>query len=65
MADAEATSAQSEKGPHMMIAFRDFITYAFFTSEVGATQVLKYNPVPGAYEGCIPLSEVGATWTIP
>jgi hypothetical protein len=31
----------------------------FFTSEPGATQVLQYDPVPGAYKGCIPLSEAG------
>ncbi len=35
----------------------------FFTSEPGATQVLQYEPVPGAYFGCKPLSEVGGkTW---
>jgi hypothetical protein len=34
----------------------------FFTSEPGATQVLQYEAVPGAYKGCVPLSEVGRTW---
>jgi hypothetical protein len=36
----------------------------YFTSEVGATQVLRYDPVPGAYHGCIPFEEVGKTWAI-
>jgi len=36
----------------------------YFTSEVGATQFLKYDPVPGAYKGCVPLSEVGGTWAL-
>ena len=41
-----------------------FSMLGFFTSEVGATQVLQYNPVPGAYKGCIPVSEAGngKTW---
>ena len=35
----------------------------FFTSEVGATEVLNYDPVPGNYDGCIPLESVGGkTW---
>ncbi len=36
---------------------------AFFTSEVGAKQVLKYKAVPGPYRGCVELSEVGGTWS--
>jgi len=34
----------------------------YFTSEVGAKQFLKYDPIPGSYEACIPLEEVGGTW---
>jgi glucoside 3-dehydrogenase (cytochrome c) hitch-hiker subunit len=34
----------------------------FFTSEPGAKQFLKYDPIPGSYEACIPLDEVGGTW---
>ena len=41
---------------------KELTVSGFFTSEVGATQVLKYEPVPGAFKGCIPFSEVGATW---
>lgn len=39
------------------------LTYeVFFNTEVGVTQYLKYQPVPGTYEGCVPLSEVNGTW---
>jgi len=62
-ADAEATKGSGNGDPHMIIAFRDFVKHAFFTSEVGATQVLKYDPVPTRYDGCIPLSDVGAIWS--
>ena len=34
----------------------------YFTSEEGAKQFLKYDPIPGNYESCIPLEQVGGTW---
>ena len=36
----------------------------FFTSELGATQVLKMDEIPTEYLGCIPYSEVGGTWAL-
>lgn len=42
---------------------KEMTLIGFFTSEVGATQVLNYDPVPGGYSGCAPLEEVGGkTW---
>jgi len=41
---------------------KELTILGFFTSEPGATQVLRYEPVPGKYEGCVPLSSVGKTW---
>lgn len=34
----------------------------YFLTETGASQVLKYEWIPGGYEGCIPLEEVGGAW---
>lgn len=36
----------------------------YFTTEVGATQVLRYEAVPGSYDGCVPLEEIGKTWAV-
>lgn len=36
----------------------------YFTTEVGATQVLQHEAVPGAYDGCVPLEEIGKTWAV-
>lgn len=41
---------------------KELTLLGFFRSEVGATQVLQYSPVPGEYKGCVPLSEVGKAW---
>jgi hypothetical protein len=38
--------------------------WAYFSSEEIGKNVLSYDPVPGPYQGCIPLSEVGNTWSL-
>ncbi len=45
-----------------ILKLKELTMVGYFTSEVGATQVLQYDPVPGAYHGCLPLEEVGKTW---
>jgi hypothetical protein len=47
-----------------ILAVKELTMLGYFTSEPGATQVLQYNPVPGSYKGCIPVSEAGngKTW---
>ena len=36
----------------------------YFTSEAGATQALAHDPIPGTYEGCIPINKYGGkTWS--
>ena len=37
-------------------------TTGYFTSRVGATKALRYDPIPGAYRGCVPLKDIGRTW---
>lgn len=49
--------------PFIMI-FRELTLLGYFRSEPGATQVLRYEPVPGRYEGCVPFEEIGRTWAI-
>jgi gluconate 2-dehydrogenase gamma chain len=44
------------------LSMKELTLLGFFTSEIGATQVLRYEAIPGRYEGCIPFSEVGKTW---
>ncbi|HEX5171583.1 MAG TPA: gluconate 2-dehydrogenase subunit 3 family protein, partial [Cyclobacteriaceae bacterium] len=51
----------SQKKP-FILTVKELTLLGFFTSEVGATQVLQYDPVPEAYKGCLSLEEVGKTW---
>lgn len=43
---------------------RSMTLLGYFTSEIGATETLVHDPIPGAYEGCIPLTRYGGkTWS--
>lgn len=55
---AEETTDPAPKRP-FILSMKELTLLGFFTSEAGATQVLQYVAVPGAYKGCIPLSEAG------
>ena len=52
---------------NIYLKIKSSVATSYFKSEVGATQVLKYNGpsiVLGQYKGCIPFSEVGKSWAI-
>ena len=50
--------------PQFFLMFKELVLIGFFTSEAGATQVLRYNPVPGYFEGCVSFKEIGRAWAI-
>lgn len=59
----ERSTNPAPKRPFILM-MKELTMLGFFTSEAGATQVLQYDAVPGAYKGCIPVSEAGngKTW---
>ncbi len=62
---AENTAALANAGGGerpWFLSIKELTLLGFFTSELGATQVLRYEAVPGRYDGCVPFSEVGKTW---
>jgi len=60
---AENETTPAPKRP-FILHMKELTMLGFFTSEPGASQVLQYSPVPGAYKGCVPLKEAGngKTW---
>jgi len=61
---ADDAKALKEGSSQIFPQIKGMVAAGFFTSEVGATQALVYLPVPGPYQGCIPLSEVGGTYSL-
>jgi gluconate 2-dehydrogenase gamma chain len=61
--EVEKTTQPAPKRPFILL-MKELTMLGFFTSKVGATEVLQYDPVPGGYKSCIPLKEAGngKTW---
>ncbi len=46
------------------IALKNLVLFAYFTSEIGATQALRYLPIPGKYIGDYPLKRGDKIWAL-
>ena len=55
---------KNEKDPHIFKEMRDLTVSGYCTSEQGAKQLLKYDPIPGPYKGCIDRATVGGVWAL-
>ena len=59
VATAQQTQTASSFG-----LLRSMTVLGYFTSEQVGKNVLNYDPVPGAYDGCVPIEKVGRrNWT--
>jgi Gluconate 2-dehydrogenase subunit 3 len=47
---------------HYFSLMKQLTLLGYFTSEIGATQALRYVAVPGKYEGCIPYKKGDKAW---
>lgn len=56
------TEALQNNSGSSFLLMKQLTLRGFCTSEIGATQVLQYLQVPGKYEGCVPLEDVGNAW---
>ena len=45
-------------------SIKSMAIWAYFSSEEIGKNVLAYDPVPGTFEPCIPVSEVGNRWSL-
>jgi hypothetical protein len=52
--DAEAKKSQDADQPHFFTMMKELTIWGYFTSELGATKALRYNPIPRRFEGCLP-----------
>lgn len=47
---------------HYFRLMKELTLLGYFTSEIGQKQALRYNPVPGKYEGCVPYTKGEKAW---
>jgi gluconate 2-dehydrogenase gamma chain len=43
---------------------KELTLLGYYTSQVGATQELKYAQVPGRFDGCVPYATIGRAWSV-
>lgn len=55
-------NAQGTK--HIYKEIRELTIFGYYTSEVGASVELNFDPLPGAFKGCVSFSDVGKTWSV-
>ncbi|MFB9863485.1 gluconate 2-dehydrogenase subunit 3 family protein [Rufibacter immobilis] len=64
--DAEQKQHQKNKEKdapnHYFRMMKELTMLGFFTSEVGATQALRYLSVPGRFDGCTPYKKGDRAW---
>lgn len=61
--DQEARHQQADTAqPHFFALMKELTIWGYFTSEPGATQALRYNPIPGRYDGCVDYSKGQPAW---
>lgn len=56
-ADKDVPAAE-RKRPFILM-MKELTLLGFFSSQVGATQVLQYAAVPGGFQACIPIAQAG------
>lgn len=61
--EAEETKLDGPVEPAtFFLMMKELALLGYFTSEIGCTQVLRYVPVPGRYEPCVPYTEGTPAW---
>jgi hypothetical protein len=66
--DKEQQAYSKTKKPkdpnHYFRMMKELTLLGYFTSEVGCTKALRYVPVPGRYDGCIPYKKGDKAWAL-
>ena len=61
-AEAQAQIKAGSTPSHFFQLFYELTCLGYYTSEIGATQALRYVHIPGRYEACIPLQPGQKAW---
>ncbi len=58
-----SNDVNNKRPKHIYLQLRELIIFGYYTSEIGASEELLYDPMPGNYKGCIAFSDVGKAWS--
>ena len=57
IAKGNKSYVKQRMSPHYFMLMKQLTLLGFFTSKEGMTQAVRYLPVPGRYEGCVPYTK--------
>lgn len=60
--EEEAYNARSGENQPVYLMLKELTLLGYFTSEIGCTQALNYNKIPGEFRGCTPLEPDTKAW---
>jgi hypothetical protein len=60
--DKDARAAVAKGDVHYFTMIKQLTLFGFFTSEAGATQVLRHMPIPGRYDGALAYKPGDRAW---
>lgn len=49
---------------HYLHQVRSYTLFGYFSSKTVGTEVLNYDPVPGRFDPCVPLEDIGNSWSL-
>jgi hypothetical protein len=60
--DQAAKNVKEGEPAHFFGMMKELTLWGYFSSEPGVTTALRYEPVPGRFEGCVPYEEGERAW---
>lgn len=60
--DKEQKNKVDEEASHYFRMIKELTLLGYFTSEIGATQALRYQAIPGKYIGVVPYKKGDRAW---
>ena len=63
--DFEARTFERDGKVHFFSMIKQLTILGYFTSEVGVTKALRYNPIPEGYDGCVDYKKGDSAWLGP
>ena len=60
--DKETRNLNLDEDLHFFPMMKQLTLWGYFSSELGATKALRYNPIPGEYIGCLPYKPGDKAW---
>ena len=63
--DKESKKEVGNAKPHFYTMFKQLTIWGYFTSEIGQTKALRYNPIPGGFNGIVDYKPGDRAWVGP